>query len=193
MKNDQAAEPRPIFFGKPAEFRAWLARHHESDAVLWVGFYRKATGRPNFTWPESVDEALCYGWIDGLRKSIDSDSYMIRFTTRKPTSIWSDVNIGRVAALTKEGRMQPSGLAAFQRRSADKSGIYSYEQQKNAELDADAERRMREHPKAWQFYHSTTPYYRRVTAWWILRAKRPETREKRLAKLIAESEAGRRV
>ena len=134
----------PRFFATPAAFRAWLKKHHATEKVLWVGFHRKASGRPSITWPESVDEALCVGWIDGLRKGIDEISYMIRFTPRKRTSAWSIVNLGRVAELTRQGRMQPAGAAAFENRVEAKSGIYSYEQRRNAALDEASARRFRQ-------------------------------------------------
>jgi len=186
-------EVKPVFFASPATFRAWLEKHHATATELWVGFYRKASGRPSITWPESVDEALCVGWIDGIRKSIDELSYMIRFTPRKRTSTWSEVNIGRVAALTKEGRMKPAGLKSFEERTEAKSGIYAYEQRKNAALDPATERQFRHHPQAWAFWTKQAPWYRKMTSWWIISGKREETRQKRLARLISESEAGRRI
>lgn len=185
--------PRPIFFATPKEFRAWLTKNHATTSELWVGFHRKATARPSITWPESVDEALCVGWIDGLRKTVDASSYMIRFTPRKKTSTWSAVNISRVAELTKQGRMQEAGLAAFQNRSEAKSGIYAYEQRRNAALDAEAEGQFRANAKAWKFFQAQPPWYRRTAIWHIVSAKRPETRDKRLALLISDSEAQRPI
>ncbi len=187
------AVPAPIFFATPADFRTWLNKHYTTEKQLWVGFHRKASGRPSITWPESVDEALCAGWIDGLRKSIDDASYMIRFTPRKATSFWSEVNIGRVAELTKEKRMRPAGLKAFARRLAERSAVYAYEQRKNATLDAAAEKEFRKHGNAWEFFERQAPWYRKMSSWWIISAKRDETRQKRLARLISESDAGRRV
>jgi uncharacterized protein YdeI (YjbR/CyaY-like superfamily) len=184
---------KPIFFATPAEFRGWLEKHHQTDTELWVGFYRKASGRPSITWPESVDEALCVGWIDGIRKGIDETSYMIRFTPRKRTSTWSEVNIGRVAELTRQSRMQPAGLKAFERRLEARSGIYAYEQRKNASLDPGSEKAFRQHPKAWEFWENQAPWYQKMASWWIISAKREETRQKRLARLISESDAGRRI
>jgi uncharacterized protein YdeI (YjbR/CyaY-like superfamily) len=183
----------PRFFATPGAFRAWLKKHHTAEKELWVGFYRKASGRPSITWPESVDEALCVGWIDGLRKGIDEISYMIRFTPRKRTSTWSVVNIGRVAELTRQDRMQPAGAAAFENRIEARSGIYSYEQRRNAVLDQASAQRFHEHPKAWKFFQAQSVSYRKVAAWWVISAKQEATRHKRLAKLIAESEAGRRI
>src|SRR2546425_1578386 len=119
---------KPVFFPTPASFRAWLSRHNRQRNELWVGFYKRSSGKPSIDWPESVDEALCFGWIDGIRKRIDEESYMIRFSPRKPTSVWSAVNIRNVAKLIKENRMQPAGLKAFEVRKENRSGIYSYEQ-----------------------------------------------------------------
>jgi uncharacterized protein YdeI (YjbR/CyaY-like superfamily) len=185
--------PEPIFFATPAEFRKWLRKNHDKQSVLWVGYHRKATGRPSITWPESVDEALCVGWIDGIRKRWDADSYMIRFTPRKERSTWSAINIARIAELTRAGRMRPAGLAAFARRTDDRSEIYAYEQRANAKLDDAAEQRLRANAKAWTFFQAQPPSYRKLMAWWIISAKRPETREKRLVRLIEESAAGRRL
>lgn len=142
----------PTFFATPAEFRDWLAEHHASARELWVGYYKKGSGLPSITWPESVDEALCVGWIDGRRKSIDAASYMIRFTPRRADSIWSAVNIGRVAELSEQVRMQPAGLAAFARRRDETSAIYSYEQRDQAALDEAEEQQIRANPDAWQFF-----------------------------------------
>lgn len=191
MKKKFVSPPR--FFATPANFRAWLEKHHETATELWVGFHRKGSGRPSITWPESVDEALCVGWIDGIRKTVDDSSYVIRFTPRKPTSNWSEVNIGRVAELTRQGQMHPAGLAAFERRKEERSGIYAYEQRKRAALDSVSARRFQANRKAWKFFQAQAPSYRKVTAWWVISAKREETRQKRLEKLIAESEQGRRL
>ena len=182
-------EPAPIFFARPAEFRAWLDAHHQSERELWVGFYKKDSGRPSITWPESVDEALCVGWIDGIRKTIDTTSYKIRFTPRKPTSTWSAVNIARVAELTREKRMRPAGLAAFKQRKDAKSGIYAYEQRQNAAFDPAQEQQFRANPKAWKFFEAQPAGYRKTATWWVISAKRPETRQKRLATLIGDSAA----
>ena len=184
----------PTFFETPEEFRAWLEEHHETATELLVGFHRKSSGKPSITWPESVDEALCFGWIDGIRRGIDETSYSIRFTPRKPTSNWSSVNIARVAELEKEGRMRPAGRAAFERRSAARSGIYSYEQRKAARLDPDQQREFEtENPEAWAYFNTQPPGYRQQAIHWVVNAKRPETRAKRLATLIEDSAAGRRL
>lgn len=184
---------RPLFFASPARFRQWLAKSHARAAELWVGFYRKDSGRPSITWPESVDEALCFGWIDGIRKKVDDESYKIRFTPRRPKSIWSAVNIGRVAVLTHEGRMQPAGIAAFARREEATSAIYSFENRESARLPAADEREFRRDPAAWEFFQRQPPGYRRLAAWFVISAKRPETRRKRLDRLITTSRAQRRL
>jgi uncharacterized protein YdeI (YjbR/CyaY-like superfamily) len=182
----------PIFFETPADFRAWLAANHATAEFLWVGFYKKGSGRPSITWPESVDEALCYGWIDGVRKGLDAESYMIRFTRRKPGSVWSNVNVGRVQALTALERMQPAGLAAFEARKEDRSGIYSHEQ---GDIDLPEPYRglLRENAAAWEFFEDQPPSYRKAASWWVASAKKEETRRKRLDSLAAYSARGERV
>jgi uncharacterized protein YdeI (YjbR/CyaY-like superfamily) len=181
------------FFAKPEDFRKWLEAHHGNTSELWVGFYKKDSGRPSITWPESVDEALCVGWIDGLRKTIDAESYKIRFTPRKKTSNWSAVNIGRVGELTRLGLMRPAGLKAFALRKEEKSGIYAYENRKSAVLGKAEEKQFRARPKAWEFFQRQPAGYRKLTTWWVISAKKEETRQMRLEKLIAASEAGRRL
>ncbi len=181
-----------IFFATPEGLRAWFAEHHETAGELRVGFHKKATGTPSVTWPEAVDEALCVGWIDGVRKGIDATSYTIRFTPRKPGSIWSAVNIARVAELSRQGRMLPSGLAAFARRREAKSAVYAYEQE-TPQLDADAEQQFRANATAWAFFQAQAPWYQRTATWWIVSAKQEATRQKRLATLIADSAQGRRL
>jgi uncharacterized protein YdeI (YjbR/CyaY-like superfamily) len=183
----------PTFFETPEQFRAWLERRHESETELLVGFHRKGSGRPSITWPQSVDEALCFGWIDGIRRGIDDESWSIRLTPRKPTSNWSTVNINRVAELEKQGRMTPAGRAAFERRSEERSGIYSYEQRKKAKLEPAQEQEFKSHREAWDFFQSQPAGYRRTATHWVVNAKREETRRKRLATLIEDSAAGRRL
>jgi uncharacterized protein YdeI (YjbR/CyaY-like superfamily) len=182
----------PAFFETPVAFRRWLAKYHATVDELWVGFYRKASGKPSITWPESVDEALCYGWIDGVRKSIDDESYVIRFTPRRPGSIWSARNVGRIESLIAEGRMAEPGMEAWRRRDEAKTGMYSFERD-NATLEEEHMRAFRRNRKAWKFFQSQPPGYRRLCAWWIISARREETRNRRLAKLIAHSEAGERI
>lgn len=188
VKNDE-----PLFFANPAEFRAWLSKNAATATELWVGFHRKATGRPSMTWPESVDEALCVGWIDGLRKTVNESSYKIRFTPRRRTSNWSLVNMIRVRNLTREGRMQAAGLIACKDRAEAKSGSYVYEQRKHAALDQAAEKEFRKNTKAWKFFQAQPPGYRKLAAWYVISAKQDTTRRKRLQRLIEDSEAGRRL
>ena len=188
-----AKSEEPIFFATAAELRAWLMANHSRVTEQWIGFHRKATGRPSITWPESVDEALCVGWIDGLRKGVDESRYKIRFTPRKKDSSWSAINIARVAELTRAGRMQPMGLQAFEARVETKSAIYSYEQRRTAAFDEAEEKQFGAHAKAWKFFQAQPPGYRRTATWWVISAKRATTRQKRLAKLIEDSAAGRRI
>jgi uncharacterized protein YdeI (YjbR/CyaY-like superfamily) len=184
---------QPTFFPTPSAWRAWLEKHHAKTQELWVGFYKKSSGKPSITWPEAVDEALCFGWIDGLRKRVDEISYTIRFTPRKPTSTWSAVNIKRVGELTKMGLMRPAGVKAFGRRKSDRSAIYSYEQRKGARLTGVDEKQFRAHKNAWKFFQGQPPWYRRTASWWVISAKKEETRRKRLARLIEDSEQGRAI
>jgi uncharacterized protein YdeI (YjbR/CyaY-like superfamily) len=183
----------PTFFATPADFRAWLERHHESHSELIVGFHKRGSGRPSITWPEAVDQALCFGWIDGVRRRIDDASYSIRFTPRKARSTWSAVNIKRMKELVDEGLVAPAGMAAFERRADDRSAIYSYEQRKAAELEPDQERRLRADERAFAFFEAQPPSYRRAAIHWVTTAKKPETRERRLAQLIECSAAGEPV
>lgn len=179
----------PTTFDAPEAFRAWLEQHHDTETELWVGYYKKRTGKPSMTWPGSVDEALCFGWIDGVRKGIDEERYAIRFTPRRPGSIWSAVNIARVAELTAQSRMRPAGLRAFEARREDRSGIYSYEQRARAKLDPGYERRFRAKKRAWAFFEARPPSYRQAAIRWVMTAKKEETRERRLETLIAASAA----
>jgi uncharacterized protein YdeI (YjbR/CyaY-like superfamily) len=182
----------PIFFATPAAFRKWLEKHHAAKAELLVGFYKKDSGKPSITWPESVDQALCFGWIDGVRRRIDDVSYSIRFTPRKSVSNWSAINIARVAELTRLGLMAPAGLRAFERRREEKSAIYAYENKVRTLAPAD-EKRFRANRKAWTFFTAQAPSYQRVAIYWVTSAKREETRERRLATLIDDSANGRRI
>lgn len=177
----------PIYFASPAEFRHWLEQHHTLEKELWVGYYKKGTGIPSLTWQESVDEALCFGWIDGIRKSVDEERYKIRFTPRKADSIWSAVNIKRIGELTALGLVQPAGLKAFEKRKADKSGIYSYEQRHDMVLDAPYEQSFRAHAEAWAWFQNRPASYRQGAIHWVMSAKKEETRLKRLATLIEDS------
>jgi uncharacterized protein YdeI (YjbR/CyaY-like superfamily) len=183
----------PTFFATPADFRAWLERHHESHSELIVGFHKRASGRPSITWQESVDAALCFGWIDGVRRRIDDTSYSIRFTPRKARSTWSAVNIRRMNELIEEGLVAPAGLDAFERRTDDRTAIYSYEQRKAAKLEPDQERRLRTDERARAYFEAQPPSYRSAAIHWVTSAKKPETRERRLQQLIASSAAGEPV
>jgi uncharacterized protein YdeI (YjbR/CyaY-like superfamily) len=183
----------PRFFATPDDFRRWLEENHTSAGELWVGFHKVGSGKPSITWPESVDEALCVGWIDGIRKSIDAESYMIRFTPRKATSTWSAVNIKRMAELQSQGRVLPAGLGAFEKRTEKKSGIYAYEQRGSAELDEASERQFREQNEAWEYFQAQPPWYRKTATWWVVSAKKEETRQRRLASLIESSAQGQTI
>lgn len=184
---------KPRFFATPAQFAAWLEVHHDSHSELLVGFHKTKTGKPSLTWPQSVDEALCYGWIDGVRKSLGEESYTIRFTPRKPGSHWSAVNVKRVTELIAEGRMQPSGLRAYERRSEGQPGPYSYEQRHAIELSAAGLKALRANEAAWKYFQAQVPSYRAAARQWVMSAKKEETREKRLAILIESCAAGRPI
>jgi len=181
-------QPKPTFFPTPADFRAWLETHHDKFQELFVGFHKKSSGNPSITWPESVDGALCFGWIDGVRKSLNETSYTIRFTPRRPTSTWSAVNVKRAQQLKKMGLMHPAGLKAFASRSAKKSAIYSYEQRKSAQFTREQEKQFRANEAAWEFFRSQAPWYQRVTTYWLISAKREDTKLKRLSSLIEHSQ-----
>jgi uncharacterized protein YdeI (YjbR/CyaY-like superfamily) len=181
----------PRFFASPEEWRAWLEEHHDREAEVLVGYWKRGTRRPSLTWPESVDEALCFGWIDGVRRRIDDERYCIRFTPRRPRSRWSRVNVERVAELLAAGRMRPAGLAAFEARTEE--GTYSYEQQRAATLDEERERRLRAEPAAWAFFTAQPAWYRRAAIHWVMSAKREATRDRRLAQLVESSANGRTV
>jgi len=184
---------KPTFFEVPEAFRAWLQKHHRTASELIVGFYKVKSGRPSITWPESVDEALCFGWIDGVRRSLGEEAYTVRFTPRKPGSIWSDVNVARVEALTLAGRMTEPGRLAFEKRRADRTGIYGHERETPAELDPAWVKRFEARPAAWTFFLAQAPSYRRTVTHWVMVAKRPETRERRFALLLEASAQGERV
>ncbi len=176
--------PKPRFFASTGEWRAWLEEHHSDTEEVWVGLYKRGSGHPSITWPEAVDGALCFGWIDGVRKSIDAASYKIRFTPRRQRSIWSAINIRRVAELSKLGLMHSAGLAAFEKRDGDRSAIYAYEQRKTAKLPPAFENKFRANSGAWKFFRSQPAWYQRTSTYWVISAKKEETRLKRLATLI---------
>src|SRR5438876_9173089 len=180
------------YFRSPTDLRKWFAKHYAAEQELWAGYYKKGSGKPSITWPESVDEALCVGWIDGIRKSVDEERYTVRFAPRNRSSTWSAVNIKRARELKRQGLRQASGLEAFKARRENKSGIYSYEQ-RSAELSEPYITQLKKNKAAWKFFESQPPGYRKQMNWWIVSAKTEETRLKRLEKLIDESGAGRRI
>jgi uncharacterized protein YdeI (YjbR/CyaY-like superfamily) len=186
------SEQVPKFFQTPAAFHEWLAAHHAKSEELWVGFYKKDSGKQSINWPESVDEALCFGWIDGVRKTIDAESYKIRFTPRRPGSVWSAVNIRNVERLVDEKRMQQPGLKAFALRKEYRSGIYAYEQ-RSPELVEPYLGKLKRNKAAWKFFSAQPAGYRKQMNWYVVSAKQEETRLKRLRKLIEESAQGRRL
>jgi uncharacterized protein YdeI (YjbR/CyaY-like superfamily) len=183
---------KPRFFATPARFRAWLERNHETATELWVGFHRKGSGRRSITWPEAVDQALCFGWIDSVRRRVDDTSYMNRFTPRKPTSTWSAVNVKRARELIDLGLITPAGLRAFEARRDNRIGIYSYEQRPQ-DLPAKYARPFRANARAWKSWRDMPPGYRKAATWWVISAKREETRERRLATLIETTSRGGRI
>jgi uncharacterized protein YdeI (YjbR/CyaY-like superfamily) len=184
---------KPTFFATPTKFRAWLEKNHAKKTELLVGFYKKGSGKPSITWPESVDEALCFGWIDGVRRSLGDEAYCIRFTPRKPTSIWSAINVARVLELEKLGKMTPAGQRAFAARTPERTGVYSFERSAAAKLAPDEERKLRANAKASAFFYEQAPWYQRAAIHWIVSPKRAETRGRRLDALIADSARGRTV
>jgi len=185
--------PAPRFFASAAAFRKWLAANAASNAELLVGFRKVDSGKPSMTWPQSVDEALCFGWIDGVRKRIDDEAYTIRFTPRKPTSIWSAINIAKFEKLQAEGRMTPAGATAFGHRKDHKSRIYAYEQAATASLSPAEEREFKRSRAAWNYFEACPPGYRKQMLYRITSAKKPETRASRLATLVAACAAGKRL
>ncbi|HKI24013.1 MAG TPA: YdeI/OmpD-associated family protein [Gaiellaceae bacterium] len=184
---------QPRFFASSDEFRAWLEANHDSESEVVVGFHKKHTGLPSLTWTESVREALCFGWIDGVRRRIHDDSYAIRFTPRKQGSNWSVVNVRHVEELTRAGRMHPAGLEAFEARTPEKTGVYTYENRHEAKLSLEHEEQLQANEKAWEFFQAQPPGYRQTAIFWVVSAKREETRARRLATLIDDSAHRRRI
>ena len=180
-----------VFFETPAKLRKWFEAHHENTSEVWIGFLKKSTGRPSVTYQEALDEALCFGWIDGVRKSIDAERYMIRFTPRKKGSYWSAVNTKRATELKKQGRMAPAGRAAFEARDAARTRKYSFERE-SAVFPPDLDRRFKANRRAWEFFQALPPGTRKVATHWVVSAAKEETRLRRLAQLIAASAEGRR-
>ena len=183
---------KPRFFSKPDQFRQWLERNHDRETELLVGFHKKASGKPSVTYNEALDEALCFGWIDGVRKNVDETSYTIRFTPRKPRSIWSNINVNHVERLTKAGRMHASGLDAYARRDPKRTGIYAFENRPR-EFAPEYEKKFRANKAAWKFFEQQPPGYKRTIIFWVMSAKQEETRVRRLERLMADSEQGVRV
>ncbi len=183
---------KPTYFKTPQDFRKWLLQHHDKETELMVGFYKVSSNRPSITWSESVDQAICFGWIDGVRKSIDDERYCIRFTPRKPTSIWSGVNIKKVEELTSKGLMHPPGSEAFKKRKENKSRIYSYEKVP-AIFSKEFEKKFKSNKKAWQYFIAHPSSYTRTATHWVMSAKREATRLKRLEELIQDSLEGRKI
>jgi uncharacterized protein YdeI (YjbR/CyaY-like superfamily) len=192
MRQGDPLSTEPTFFASPAAWREWLDKHHETASECLVGLVKVTTGAANMTWSESVDQALCFGWIDGVRRRIDDRSYSIRFTPRKPASIWSRINVEKVTALEAAGLMAPAGRQAFAGRSAGKTAIYSYERDAEDFSDEQAAEFGSNQP-AWTFWLAQAPWYRRNATHWVLGAKRAETRERRLKQLIEDSAHGRRL
>jgi uncharacterized protein YdeI (YjbR/CyaY-like superfamily) len=181
----------PVFFKDQNEFREWLRKNHDKEAELVVGYYKVSTGKPSMTWSESVDQAICYGWIDGIRRSIDDESYSIRFTPRRPTSIWSKINLKKVEELTKKGLMEKQGLEVFNNRKS-KSGVYSFEKE-ITKLDEKYEKILRENMAAWEFFSRQAPSYKKNVCNWIMSARQEETKISRLNKLIRSSENHQKI
>lgn len=183
---------KPVMFADAAAFRRWLDAHHAHATELLVAFYGKSSGRGGLTYAEALDEVLCYGWIDGVRRRLDAHRYTIRFTPRRRGSVWSLVNVRHVERLTAAGRMHPAGLAAFAARDAQKTGVYSFENRPQ-DFPPSLAKTFRAHPSAWRFWLAQPPGYRRTAIWWVISAKQETTRQRRLARLIADSAAGRRL
>lgn len=184
---------KPTFFATQAAFREWLDRNHEREPELLVGFHKKASGKPSITWPEAIEEALCFGWIDGVRRSLDDESYTVRFTPRKPRSTWSAVNIAKAKELIAAGRMTPAGARVFEAGADERSAMSSYERRHASSLSAAQERQFRRSRGAWDWFRAQPPSYRKAAVYWVVSAQKDETKLRRLARLIEDSAAGRRV
>ena len=183
---------KPNFFSTPAEFREWLEQNHDKASESWLGFHKKSSGKKSITYAEALDEALCFGWIDGVRKKLNETSFVQRFTPRKPRSIWSNVNVEHVERLKKEGRMHTSGLEAYARRDPKRTGIYSFENRPR-QLSPAYEKRFRQNKSAWKFFEEQPPYYKRLLIFRIMSAKKEETQVRRLEQLIESSAKGERI
>lgn len=181
------------YFETPAELRGWFEANHAREKELLLGYYKTKSGIPSVTWPQSVDEALCFGWIDGVRKSIDAERYFIRFTPRKAKSYWSKVNLNRFEVLQAEGRVEPVGVAAYEARAGEAQASHSFEQDEHPTFSAEQEQRVRANEKAWAWFAKAAPWYQRASTWWVVSAKQEATRERRLQQLIECSESGTTV
>jgi uncharacterized protein YdeI (YjbR/CyaY-like superfamily) len=184
---------KPTFFETPEELAAWLEEHHETEDELWVGLYKKASGRPSVTWPEVVEQALRFGWIDGVRRGIDEESYANRITPRRRGSNWSAINVAKVEELKARGLMKPAGLRAYEARTPERTGVYSFERSQPAVLPDEFERDFRSNERAWEWFQGRPPGYRKTATHWVISAKREETRMRRLQQLIECSAEGRNV
>ena len=183
---------KPKFFSSPELFRQWLEKNHASAQELLVGFHKKNSGKKSITYAEALDEALCYGWIDGVRRNLDETSYTIRFTPRKPRSIWSLVNVKHVERLQNAGRMSPAGLAAYAQRDPKRTGIYAFENAPR-DLGAEYEKALRKHKGAWEYFQTYPPYLKKTVSFWVMSAKKEETRRQRLQRLIESCVKGERI
>jgi uncharacterized protein YdeI (YjbR/CyaY-like superfamily) len=183
----------PVFFNNKSALREWFEQHHQSETELLVGYYTVKSKKETVTWSHSVDEAICFGWIDGIRRSIDHESYCIRFTPRRPGSNWSNVNIKKVEELTKKGLMHPAGLEAFSRRKEANSRVYSYESIKQVGLDESMEKLFCQRERAWTYFQAETPSYRKITIRWVMSARQEATRWNRLNELIAACDTGEKI
>ena len=193
MASAKPGTSKPKFFASAAVFRRWLVEHHDVETELLVGFYKVDSGKPSMTWSESVDEALCFGWIDGVRRSLIPDAYTIRFTRRRPKSFWSAINVAKIEKLQAAGKMYPAGEHAFSLRTAERTGVYSFERAEEALLTAAELRQLKRDKKAWAFFDVQAPSYKRGALHWVVSAKRAETRTRRLEQLAEDSRAGRRL
>jgi len=182
-----------LFFDTAADLRVWLEQHHATAPELFVGYWKKTSGRQTLTHPEAIEQALCFGWIDSIERGIDAQRYQVRFTPRRKGSRWSAINIAKIAELTERGLMHPAGVRAFEARDPDKQPGYSYEQAAAARLDQEQTARFQAEPGAWEWFSTQSPAYRRTATHWVVSAKRQDTRDRRLAQLIAHSAAGRKV
>lgn len=182
-----------VFFADAAALRAWFEEHHESAPELFVGYWKKGTGGVGVSHPEAIEQALCFGWIDSIARRIDERTYQVRFTPRRKGSVWSEVNIAKMAELAERGLLRPAGQRAFEQRRPDRTGVYSYEQAAPVEFDAEQTARIQAEPAAWEWFRAQSAAYRRSATHWVLSAKRADTQERRLAQLITDSAAGRRV